>query len=85
MKRLYKDYIFVINPVTKRYLLCNIKLEQKRVMDITAKLIKLSEEEMAQITGGKWVVYENEWIWITDNRSLPGNGDIPPPPPPPLP
>lgn len=85
MKRLYEDYIFVINPLIKRHLLCNIKLKQKRVMDTTTKLNKLSEEEMAQITGGKWVIYENKWVWVDETRSLPGSDDVPPPPPPPLP
>lgn len=54
-------------------------------MDTTTKLNKLSEEEMAQITGGKWVIYENKWVWVDETRSLPGSDDVPPPPPPPLP
>lgn len=50
-------------------------------MNTTAKLDKLSEEDMAQITGGKWKNMNGTWVWVDDTRSLPDSDDVPPPPP----
>lgn len=29
----------------------------------------LSEKEMSQLVGGKWVEFEGRWVWISEERN----------------
>lgn len=39
-----------------------------RIMDKT-NLKLLSEKEMSQLVGGKWVEFEGRWVWISEERN----------------
>lgn len=46
----------------------------------TAELEKLSEKEMSQIKGGtgRWVLIDNQWIWVEDCNLEDNPSPLPP-------